>query len=795
MDVLTIILLFAVIVLIIANRYVVTDKLRNLEFRIDELNALLRQQQKLLKPAEAPKAGTKTEAEPAPPLEAPKLTETTKPEPPKPAGINIPDRPKTDELKDKPVVERHPQPIMERKAPITPVKPALVPHTKPSFYERNPDLEKFIGENLVNKIGIAILVLAIGFFVKYAIDNNWIGPVGRVGIGILCGAILVAFAHKMRKSYKAFSSVLAGGGIAVFYFSITLAFQEFHLFSQLAALVIMIVITIFAVALALLYDKEELAIIGLLGGFASPFLLSNGTANYNGLLLYLFILNVGLLIIAYYKSWRILNISSFGLSVIVFATVLFVLPSSAYGLGLRYATIFYLLFFCINITNNVREKKAFIAIDFSVLLINTALYFGAGLYLLTEMGDAAYRGLFSAALAFLNLVLSYILFRKKSVDPNILYLLIGITLTFISLTAPIQLHGNNITLFWFTEAVLLHWLYQRSGIKMMRLTSLILWGLAIISLLMDIYEIYADDSVRLTLIANKGFITTAFGALGSYALYRLVKKDTKEEVYAIASGGELYRVGAIILLFAAGALEINHQFSYYYPNSDLNVIYLMLYLPVFSYLLSLVSAQLAGSTARAVSINIVLLSCSAGLYLLITPDYYRQLEQFLTRNSALLAHFWAHWLSDVVVALIFYRLVVFAGKTAAGAWLLSAAIVVFLSLEVCLVSEVLFYTKTELIADIQLVYVKTGLPILWGISSFVLMWLGMRNKQRELRIISLTLFGITLLKLFLFDIRNIPVGGKIAAFFCLGVLLLIVSFMYQKLKKIITDDGEKPKDE
>jgi uncharacterized membrane protein len=77
------------------------------------------------------------------------------------------------------------------------------------------------------------------------------------------------------------------------------------------------------------------------------------------------------------------------------------------------------------------------------------------------------------------------------------------------------------------------------------------------------------------------------------------------------------------------------------------------------------------------------------------------------------------------------------------------------------------------------------------VCSFAFMWLGMRYKYRTLRIISLSLFSLTLFKLFAFDIRNIPVGGKIAAFFCLGVLLLVVSFMYQRLKKIIIDDEKK----
>jgi uncharacterized membrane protein len=74
------------------------------------------------------------------------------------------------------------------------------------------------------------------------------------------------------------------------------------------------------------------------------------------------------------------------------------------------------------------------------------------------------------------------------------------------------------------------------------------------------------------------------------------------------------------------------------------------------------------------------------------------------------------------------------------------------------------------------------------------MWLGMRLKYKTLRIISLTLFSVTLLKLFLFDIVDIPIAGKIAAFFCLGVLLLIISFMYQKVKKILVDDESKPKE-
>ena len=121
----------------------------------------------------------------------------------------------------------------------------------------------------------------------------------------------------------------------------------------------------------------------------------------------------------------------------------------------------------------------------------------------------------------------------------------------------------------------------------------------------------------------------------------------------------------------------------------------------------------------------------------------------------------------------------------------TCALPIWLSVEIHLLVNTIFYSPNNSLETLERIYVKTGLPILWGLCSFAFMWLGMKHKYKPLRIISLTLFSITLAKLFLFDISNIPVGGKIAAFFCLGILLLVVSFMYQRLKKIISDDEEK----
>jgi uncharacterized membrane protein len=686
---------------------------------------------------------------------------------------------------------------------VTPAK-VIYKEPEPSFFERHPDMEKFIGENLVSKIGIAILVLAIGFFVKYAIDQNWIGPVGRVAIGILCGGILVAIAHKLRNTYKSFSSVLAGGGLAVFYFTITLGYHQFHLFSQTAAFIIMIVITAFAVALSILYNKQELAIIALIGGFAAPFLVSDGSGNYKTLFIYLIVLNSGLLVIAYNKAWRLLNLLNFIFTVLIFGSWLTSLaydaPAVTFKNGFVFATIFYLLFFTINIAHNIKEKKKFIASDFGILLANTSLYFAAGIYCLIKMGAPEMKGLFSASMGVFNLAASYFLFRKQKVDSNILYLLIGITLTFISITAPLQLHGNYITLFWASEAVLMYWLFTKSKIRIIQYSAALVWVLMLISLLMDWVKLYTNDSYTLAVIVNKGFITTIFAAVATYLLFMLRHKENENAESnppALIPGATVFRISAIVLLFAAGALEINYQFNHYYPDTNFSMLYLLLYTVTFISILTALTQKIKHLQLHW-QITAAMFAFCMLLYFISLPQTF-SIQAGIIEAHKNTGHFMAHWMLAILMGTVLFRLIQIVRNNKANlansfdfiTWILCAVTVIYLSVEIQLLSNHIFYAADNSLANIQRVYIKTGLPILWGLCSFAFMWLGMRNKYKTLRIISLSLFTLTLAKLFIFDIRNIPAGGKIAAFFCLGVLLLVVSFMYQRLKKIIIDDEKK----
>ena len=410
------------------------------------------------------------------------------------------------------------------------------------------------------------------------------------------------------------------------------------------------------------------------------------------------------------------------------------------------------------------------------------------------MEMSRYQGLFSASMGVFNLATSYFLFRKKKVDSNILYLLIGITLSFISLTAPLQLHGHYITLFWASESVLLYWLYRKSQIRIIGVAASLIWLAMLISLLMDWWNFYGFGSADFEFgryyqpaILNKGFMTSLYCAIACGLLYRL-RKGTRW------ANGTL--VVCCLLLWAGGSLEILYQFDLHYPGKNLTVLYLVLY----GFALTALTVH-AGIRWKWFSSyiypGILFLACLI-VFLAMIPESF-SLQSALLKSGHYRAHFIAHWISDGLVVLLLVSLISWlrlkklpaVAANPAVPWLLCAVVVTFLSAEIHLLLNTLFFSQAYSLAEIQRIYFKTGLPILWGLCSFAFMWLGMRHQFKPLRIISLVLFSITLVKLFLFDIRNIPVAGKIAAFFCLGVLLLVVSFMYQRLKKIIIEGEEK----
>lgn len=692
-------------------------------------------------------------------------------------------------------VSPNPNPVLAPAVHKAEVKPP-----KPGFFERNPDLEKFIGENLINKIGIAILVLGIGFFVKFAIDQEWISETGRVLIGMLCGVILIGVAHYLRKTFTAFSSVLVGGGIAVFYFTIALAFREYAILSQTAAFIIMVLITLFAVLISLLYDKQELAVLAILGGFIAPLLLSTGSGNYIVLFTYVSILITGMLALAYFKKWRIVNIVSYVFTMLLYgiwlSTKVLGEANAPYLGALCFATIFYFIFFIMNIINNVKEHTKFEAIDISILLSNTFLYFSAGMCILHYVNGGIYQGLFTGLIAIFNLVFTYVLFKNKKVDTNLLYLLIGIVLTFISLAAPIQLEGNYITLFWALEAVLLLWLYQKSEIQIFRLSAVIVQLLMLISLVMDWSQFYRGTEIHMVIL-NKAFVTGIVSFVSLVLTVMLLRKEERPffEGFPASYYSAAVKVVSILCIYFVFLLELVFQLQTRIGVYEITELYAGIYNYFFLTVLviGLIRFMPGLNQFFLPVVSFLLYTGYLFHYQLIIRDVRN--TYLTTAEPALIVYLSHYVLVGLLIAAVSYMFVFMMNEYKKKSdvfniclWIFCFLLVYVASIELENIVLMAAFQPGDVIASITKSNYKIGFPVLWGVCSFLMMVIGMKGKMKMLRIISLSLFAITLLKLFIFDVRNMSEGGKIGAFISLGIILLVISFLYQKLKKIITED-------
>lgn len=815
-----------IIVLLLIVISSINSKFKQLQDSVYHLNSRIQELQKqiLQKEKSSNEAIKETFKEPTPVVKPEIVVE-----PPKPVF----EAEKTIPVVEKPIPQEQPkEKIVFNAPPVFKEKPVLVSEKSwfEKFKENNPDLEKFIGENLINKIGILILVLGISFFVKYAIDKNWINETARVAIGILAGSLVMGVAHKLKKNYIAFSSVMVAGAISIYYFTIAIAFHEYHIFNQTVAFAIMVVITAFSAFVSINYNRQELAVLSLIGGFAVPFMLSTGQGNYVVLFTYIAILNVGILAIAYFKKWNLVTILSF-----VFTSLLFLswnvtemnsnkLPHQG---AFVFATLFYFIFSITIVINNVRNKGVFSTIEYFIITANTFLYFGIGLAII-EDAKLDLKGVFTLSLAIYNFIYTAILFKKFGLEKNAVYLLIALVLTFLTLTIPIQFEGNQITLFWSCEAVMLFWLSQKSKINLFKLSAVAVQFLMIFSLIIDWFQTYGAYDLTLNVIFNKIFITGIVALASLVATYLVLNKETENSViYKITFQPSIYKnlisVIAVILAYFVGILEVSNQatdfLSNFYSTYSFSVVY------HFIFTTALVFYVFYKNSTELLKPMLVIVILNVLIYLILFSRLPIQetMESLSTRKASNFA-FYFHYILLICLAYYFIILIkqirgnaifeIFKSKFAI--WVLVISGVIILSNEL-LVHATHFIDpsgienqiakkskvvtdKYALSYDIEMIIldsishvktqvVKIGYPILWGILSFILLILGIKQSWKELRIIALSLLGLTVLKLFVYDINNVSETGKIVAFILLGVLILIISFVYQKIKKLVVDES------
>ncbi|HMQ61169.1 MAG TPA: DUF2339 domain-containing protein [Flavilitoribacter sp.] len=742
------------------------------------------------------------------------------PEPVKPAEPAVPKPPPL------------PKQVWEQPAPPKPET-----HLPPPPPVRPPrsrsNIEKFIGENLIATIGIAILVIGVAIGAKYAIDHDLISPLTRIVLGYAAGLALFGFAVRLKAKYPNFSAVLLSGAMAILYFITFAAHGFYDLIPQPLTFGLMAFFTVFTALAALNYNKQVIVLIGLVGAYGVPFLLSDGSGNYAFLFAYMAIVNAGILVIAFRKNWKVAFYAAFGLTWLIFLSWFNLEYDAAkhFTLAMTFAAVFFIEFYLTFLGYKLLQKEQFNFGDIASLLLNSFVFYGMGYAILSgQKQGAELLGLFTLANAIVHFIVSAVIYRGKLADRNLFYLVSGLVLVFLTLTFPVQLDGNWVTLIWAAEAALLFWIGRSRNVPVYEKMSYPLMFLAFFSLVQDWMTFYPQFQYQTEEVVMKSvrpFWNVQFltGILVAVSFFFIRWEDSKmrgsEDTRMAFSNPQILKSSMrialatmlLLTLYFTGQVEINAWFDglywgsavmsppdaydYSYPvyNNDFlqyKVIWMLNYTMGFLTILSFLNlgwlrSRILAAVNLVVSALTILSFLVGGLYALsllresyLTPS---QSEYFSAGSWNLYIRY---------VSLAFLAGLLFAtGRYIRNRTLINANLKV--PFEIVLHLTLLWVASSEWIhwmdiADPGQSY-KLGLSILWGIYSLLLIVLGIWRRKGYLRITAIALFGITLLKLFLYDIAHLSTIGKTIIFVSLGVLLLVISFLYNKYKNTIFDEA------
>ena len=696
----------------------------------------------------------------------------------RPSTVEIP----IQETEDKtPEVEEETPETIEEPVEEEQEEPAMAMEEEEEIEEyatSETNFEKYIGENLFGKIGILIFIIGIGFFVKYAIDQNWINETARTLMGYAVGAGMLVLAERLHKRYHTFSSLLAGGAFGIYYLITAIAFHYYALFSHTIAFVILCVTTIFMSAVSVLYDRKELAVTALVGGFIAPFIISTDSSSIISLQIYITILNIGMFCLAMYKKWAILPMVSFAFTYIILwgTTALGSFSDSeavtTYPTLFAFATLFYVIFllpvvFILRTQYGENTRLGLLGI----ITANSFMYLIYGDFLLQHFeassDTTAYLAFFIAAV---NLAIHlYLRFRVEGQD-TLRNLMLGLAVTFASMGVPILFSAANVLMVWAAESVLLLWLFTKEKNRIYELASAVLLLLTLGALA---YYRTTDTFIHDTgesLFFNGAFFVTTFVSIAYYVVAVIMQfnkelfSDTKRLIAYTPCNAIAYALGFSILFLA---FRDNFHFHLEQPISE--------YASLLTANIMLLGGALILRKRFEISENKLAYEISlylAGILFAMTVWNYTDPEGLLLR-----------WLMALVT--IAYMAYCMRGQ------LLVTSNQRNLHTEYSIISTLMWLTLTRLLLiTFNEVNFSTAFSLSLGIAAFILMCIGMRYHSKEIRIVSLAEFGIVIGKLILNDVWAMPALGKIIVFISLGAILLILSFLYQKLKDALFNEKE-----
>lgn len=674
-------------------------------------------------------------------------------------------------------------------------------------------MEYAVASNWLLRIGVLILVTGIGFFLKYSIDNGLLGEQARVALTVLAGVgMIIGGVRLVGGTYHLFSQGLLGGGIAVLYFSVFAAHSFYHLLDVYPTFALMILVTACAAFLAIKLDSMLVAIFAIIGGYCTPILLSTGQVNFPGLFSYMLLLGVGILAINWYKQWHLLNFLSFFFNYLLFFGAMQRYEVGYFWQVLPFLTGFFVLYsttvFLFCLVNRVKSTL----LDLLALIVNAAIFFGTAYDLIDEAYGQIWTALLTVALAAFYVGHVYYCLARRVADRELLVSFIGLAAFFVTITLPLLLSNQWITVSWSLQALVMLWMAGKLRSAFLQQVAYLLYLIVLIRFcfvdLPDQYGIAMDSQQSFgafLLGLLERVISFGIPILSLALAYKLIEKPEPALPLACDPGNDvplwlkdnwLLQTALIVvagMLFVVLQLELYRSFAYLYPPLQLPILTLV-WLVMCWLLLMRYLAGAGGWLLQA--LRLFLIGVALKLLLFDLPSWDISLGHIAVGDSLLSLRYGGGYSFQLALmrlldfaAIIGFLIFAFRRFNEADTnsgnlrdWLGGAALVLlftFLSLEI---NSLLYQYVPGLRSG--------GVSILWSIFALTLVFNGIKRRISSLRLAGLALFALVAWKVFFIDLARLEQIYRIVAFIVLGMLALGGAFFYMRYQQTFTGNTD-----
>jgi uncharacterized membrane protein len=428
---------------------------------------------------------------------------------------------------------------------------------KPVTYKENAFLEGissifntiigfFTTGNVLVKVGVVVLFFGVSFLVKLAAENA-LFPIEYRLIAVAIGGIaMLALGWRLRNKRPSYAVALQGGGIGFLYLTVYAAFRLYHLLPSTISFALLVLIAITSAIISVRQDSKTLAVLSTVGGFLAPVLASTGEGSHVALFSYYIILNLGVLFIAWFKSWRMLNVISFIFTFVIASMWGYkAYKPEHFSTTEPFLIAFFLIYTLLAVFYAIRKQSDVKSIVDGTIVFGTPLIAFALQSRLVE--NIEYGMAFSAlALAFYYISLAFFLNKRLGSQKRLItesFLSIGIV--FSTLTIPFAFEINITSALWALEGAAIVWIGARQNQWLARV-----FGLVLIVVASAIFILNLDIGLMASLMSTRDYLGSIILCIAiifaSYVLHKNRSEVTKYE----------YPFVSHVLLFAGFALWI-----------------------------------------------------------------------------------------------------------------------------------------------------------------------------------------------------------------------------------------------